>query len=210
MGGIRRAVHEWWKAERLDDRPVAERKRLALRLFEEPLGDDKLAGVLALREMLVGHLGRRDVPALGRLFAEGHVADWNTCDWLCVKVLGPMIETGGRPVARAFAAWGRAEGLWQRRASCVAFVNLARRGEANFPGFTPLLLRSCERLVRSPERFAQTGVGWTLRELSRIDRDGVAAFLRRHASRMSLEAVRSAVATMPRALASELLALRRP
>jgi 3-methyladenine DNA glycosylase AlkD len=88
--------------------------------------------------------------------------------------------------------------LWQRRAANVAFVNLAKRGEANFEGFTTLMLDTCAVTLRSEERFAQTGVGWLLRELAAADRDRVLAFTEAHLGEMSREAVRYVVERMPK------------
>jgi 3-methyladenine DNA glycosylase AlkD len=94
-----------------------------------------------------------------------------------VRVLGPLAEQQGAECAHAIAAWRSSEPLWQRRAAAVGFVNLAKRGEANFPGFNEMLLAVCAPLVASPERFAQTGAGWVLRELSLADQGRVVSFV---------------------------------
>src|SRR3712207_8372132 len=60
--------------------------------------EDKLAGVLFLQEILLpaGALDwRSDLPRIARLFDEGYIRDWSTCDWFCVKVLGPLVEQQG-------------------------------------------------------------------------------------------------------------------
>ena len=79
----------------------------------------------------------------------------------------------------------------------VAFVNLARHGDANFPGFSDMLLETCAATVRSPERFAQTGAGWVLRELSHAEPVRVAAFVEQHISALSAEGLSYAVARLP-------------
>jgi 3-methyladenine DNA glycosylase AlkD len=116
-----------------------------------------------------------------------------------VKVLGPLVQRDlpERATADAIAAWRDAGTVWQRRAANVAFVNLARRGEANFPGFTALMRETCAVTVRSEARFAQTGVGWLLRELAESDRAAVLAFTRDHLGLMSREAVRYVTERMP-------------
>jgi 3-methyladenine DNA glycosylase AlkD len=119
------------------------------------------------------------VPALAGPFDRGHVDDWSTCDWYCVKVLGRFVERGEdrRERAEAIAAWRVAPTLWQRRAAVVSFVNLAPRGERFFEGFPDLLLAVCLANVADPARFSQTSAGWLLRELSRAEPDRVQAFL---------------------------------
>jgi len=67
-------------------------------------------------------------------------------------------------------------------------------------------LRNADALVRDPERFAQTGVGWVLRELSLADRKIVAAFAEEHAGRLSAEGVKYIVEKMPAGEKKRLLA----
>ena len=42
--------------------------------------------------------------------------------------------------AQAIGDWRTATTLWQRRASAVAFVNLAKKGDEAFAGFTGLVI----------------------------------------------------------------------
>ncbi len=208
MAGIRAAVHEWFTAQRLDRLAADAQRSVAYDLIGEPIAEDKLAGILLLQEILApAGLVRcdADLADLGRLFDEGAIADWNTCDWLCVRVLGPLAADVGEECARVIAGWSDAANLWRARAAGVAFVNMAPDGDANFAGFTEMLLDVCAHNVRRSERFAQTGVGWVLRELSVAAPGDVAGFVRTHAADMSRQAVRSAVRKLPEATAAELL-----
>lgn len=58
--------------------------------------------------------------------------------------------------------WAKNENLWMRRASCVAFVNLARK--ANNELLT-LLFEICDLNIKHQERFNQLGCGWLLRNM---------------------------------------------
>jgi 3-methyladenine DNA glycosylase AlkD len=178
MGGIREVVTQWAAG-----RDRAEIRATALELMRQRYSEDKIAGVLIFAEILPAT--RRDLPDLARLFAENAINDWSTCDWLCVKVLGPLIEREGLPAARAIVKWKSSKQLWQRRAAAVAFVNLAKRG-----AYADQILEACEALVTSEERFAQTGVGWVLRELKAAEPERVAAFVEKHRAGMSKEALR--------------------
>ncbi len=193
MGAIRRALHAWIAAEGVGTALyLAEQKTLALELLRQVHAEEKLAGILYLQEILLpaGAIDwESDLPALAALFQEGYIADWNTCDWLCVKVLGPLVQQQGELAARGIAAWRDAPNLWHRRAAGVAFVNLAPAGDANFVGFTDMLLEVCAATVRHPERFSQTGTGWVLRELSIAEPARVAAFIREHRPLLSHEAM---------------------
>ena len=196
MPVIRRVVTRWAVDHGLVHRPDTELLALTDTLLRQPDTEDKLAAMLLINEVLLpaGRLGWESaMPAWAAAFAEGAVADWNACDWFAVKVLGPMIERDGEPCARAVAGWIDADGLWQRRASAVAFVKLVA-GEEVFAGQTELVLANCARLVESPERFAQTAAGWVLRELSRAQPERVEAFLDDHGPRLSREALKKATA----------------
>jgi 3-methyladenine DNA glycosylase AlkD len=208
MGRVRSCVHAWWDDHGLAAHPPAVGKRIALALLEQTMTEDKLAGILLLQELLAEELHANDLPAFALLFERGHLADWNVVDWFSVKVLVPLLEQPGARthVARAIAAWRDADTTWQRRAACVAFTQLAARGDAAMPGVTDLILEICATVVWSPERFDQTAVGWLLRELSRAEPERVAAFFRRHARFMTKECARYAVAKFPTARRTELLA----
>ena len=196
MPAIRRELRAWHAEHRLGECPPEEGKALAFALMEQPLSEDKLAGILLLRELLFEHVGRGDLPRLARLFAEGHVADWSVCDWLGVKLLAGLVRRDGAPLARSLADWRRAGPLWQRRAAAVSLAPLAPAGNANFPGFTALALEVCEANVRDPARFSQTGVGWLLRELSKAEPAAVRAFVADHEGDLSREARRMALAKL--------------
>jgi 3-methyladenine DNA glycosylase AlkD len=208
MGDVRAAVHAWFETERVSE-SLSRREQvdLALSLFLLSYAEDKIAGILYLQEILLpaGAIDWRvDLPRFAQLFDEGWIADWNTCDWFCVKVLGPLAQREGEACARAIAAWRSAENLWRHRASAVAFVNLAKKGESNFSGFTEMLLESCATLVQRTERFAQTGAGWVLRELSAADRGAVVDFVRAYREEFSKEAFDRAVGRLPDEIKAQL------
>jgi 3-methyladenine DNA glycosylase AlkD len=214
MGDIRAAVHTWFEEEQLGKLlSVEQQKDLALTLLEEDHAEDKLAGVLFLQEILLpeGALDwRSDLPRFARLFDEGYIRDWSICDWFCVKVLGPLVEQQGEPCARAISEWRGAQSVWQRRASVVAFANLARKGDQTFAGFTEMMLNDCSRLLGSQERFAQTGVGWVLRELSRSDQGRVIGFVEANLDRFSREALKNAIKYLPPEVKERLLRAHLP
>jgi 3-methyladenine DNA glycosylase AlkD len=60
-----------------------------------------------------------------------------------------------------------------------------------------MLLDICAVTVQDPERFAQTGTGWVLRELSIAEPVRVADFVDRHLQSFSTEALKQAIAKLP-------------
>ena len=85
--------------------------------------------------------------------------------------------------------------LWQRRAGLVSFVRLAPVADRQFAGFVPLVLEACAANLVSDDRFAHTGPGWVLRELSVAAPDAVAGFVDDHPE-LSAEARRMATARL--------------
>lgn len=212
MAGIRKVTHAWWKAEGCQDLPPPERLALSLSLIRCRHGEDKQAGILVMDEILGAELQPEALPALADLFDQGHVADWSTCDWLCLKVLGKLAaralpDTGP---ALTLAGWATAPGLWRRRAANVSFIRLAAGGEATFPGFTALMLDTCRQTLRHRERFAQTGAGWLLRELAKADLNAVVGFLRESSQAMSREGLRYATEGMPPAVRAAVMEAAAP
>lgn len=196
MAGIRKSVHAWEQHRGPEPQLLND---VALALLRRPMAEDKLAGILILQELLVPAevIDWRDqLSGLRGTFDDSHIWDWNTCNWLCVRVLGPMADRHGEPCARAVAAWTDAPGMWRRRAGVVAFVNLAARGDDFFGGFVDLLLEACRSNAADPARFSQTSVGWLLRELSDAEPDRVFDFLTGEREVLSKEAMRMAAARL--------------
>jgi len=197
MADIRRTVNALVDDLSIDTASIDTR----LDLYEECASceytEDKLAGFLLLAEHSITELRNGDVERLGQPLASGNVADWNSCDWLCVKVIGPFIDSGGQGEedfkirAERVAEWRSADTLWQRRAAAVSFVYLAGRDPEPYTGFRSLLLDICEKNASDSARFSQTSVGWLLRELSVVDPGRVKQFLCDH-SELSEEARRNA------------------
>jgi 3-methyladenine DNA glycosylase AlkD len=119
-------------------------------------------------------------------------------------VLGPLVEQQGEACARAISEWREANSVWQRRASVVAFADLASKGDRNFPGFTEMVLNNCAHLLGSQERFVQTGVGWVLRELSGSDEGRVIGFVEANVDRFSREGLKNATRYLPPEVAERL------
>lgn len=159
--------------------------------------EEKLGGFLLLAEHCLPELRDDDVEQLGRPLASGDVADWNSCDWLCVKVIGPFISAGSdvgqfQKRAEKVAEWRFADALWHRRAAAVSFVYLASKNPEPYQGFRDMLITICEANVKDSARFSQTSVGWMLRELSVVEPERVKEFVASHKDVMSEEAQKSA------------------
>ena len=146
----------------------------------------------------IKHLDKDNVEEIGLLIEE-HCNDWATCDGLAGKVLGRMIKNNSE-TAHLLKHWKTSKNNWKQRASCVAFVNVARFGK-----FNKLIINICTNCVKNPERFVQLGVGWVLRELSLADLNLVIKFIKKNYNHISREGLRYSIEKMNPELRKELL-----
>ena len=190
MAATRSVLHQWHEEFVADNLDVDQQFELALALFHERHTEEKLAGTLLLQEILLpaGVINcERDVDRFADLFASDSIYDWNVCDWFCVKMLGPLIQTQGEPCATCISEWRSVENLWQARASLVAFVPVAK--DSTYYG---LVKESCQVLIRREERFAKTAVGWILRDISKYDESFIREVIEENIADFSTESLRNA------------------
>ena len=184
MAEVRSVARTWFRE--LDAHDAVG---LCLDLGRHPISEMKLAGIAVMERDLVP-AGVMTVSDLGRIqgaLHRGGYNDWNTCDWLCVKVIGRLVDGANRAAHTAVLSWASSDVLWERRAGLVGFVNLLPKAEPS-RGFDLAFLSAASTVVEDERRFAQTAAGWTLRELSRREPELVRTFLSNHSARMSNEA----------------------
>lgn len=185
----RELLAEWRKSNGIDKWSLEEQLELALAFFNEPIAEDKLAGILFIQNFLYNKLPWETL--LGRyeeIYEKKLIFDWNICDWFCVRVLGVIIKENGEQCAKAIASWKDAEYLWQARSSVVPFVNLA--SDSNY---YPYIQEACAVLIDREERFAKTAVGWVLRDISKHDKKFVISFVEDNLKSFSRESLGNAL-----------------
>eukprot|EP01129_Flabellula_baltica_P013036 TRINITY_DN5989_c0_g1_i1.p1 TRINITY_DN5989_c0_g1~~TRINITY_DN5989_c0_g1_i1.p1 ORF type:complete len:227 (+),score=41.54 TRINITY_DN5989_c0_g1_i1:22-681(+) len=104
-----------------------------------------------------------------------HVNNWATSDNLSSKVLCEMIKRD-RDLADRIAEWKDHDNIWVKRAACVSFVKIVRRGEC-----VDVVFDIANTCVHHPERFVQLGNGWMLREVTNTgeeNRDRLIQFIK--------------------------------
>jgi 3-methyladenine DNA glycosylase AlkD len=122
-----------------------------------------------------------------------HVYDWGTADSLSSKVFRHLIESGNERAIRRLVSWRNDSSLWMQRMAAVSFVWLARHGRV-----TAEVLSICASTIKNPERFAQLGTGWVLRELWLAEPQRVENFIRENYPSFSREGLRYAIEKMPK------------
>jgi 3-methyladenine DNA glycosylase AlkD len=115
------------------------------------------------------------------------ITDWNVCDWHCVRVLSPLLDRYPDECVSKFTQWSESGNLWKARASLVPLAQC--KTIANHRNTIDVL---SQKLIRRPERFCKTAVGWVMREYSKTDRDFVRDFLNTHKEWVTTEVIRNA------------------
>ena len=121
-------------------------------------------------------------------FDDRYIHDWNTTDWLCVKILAPLVDSGDPEVIWKLKRWNRDPYLWKARASLVPFARAKTIAD-----HARVIDRLADTMIRREERFAKTAVGWVLREYSKHDVEFVMDFLSRHVKHTTTEVKRNAL-----------------
>ena len=113
------------------------------------------------------------------------LTNWANTDSLASHLIARALA--GRPsMAGRLLEWTRSPSRWRRRAAVVSFVPLAREGR-----FLTDALAVAERLMTDQDEMVQQGIGWLLREASRLQAERVVEFLqpwKEKASRLLLRA----------------------
>jgi 3-methyladenine DNA glycosylase AlkD len=108
-----------------------------------------------------------------------HCTDWASTDSLCGEVIGPLLVSHRKLVAE-LRAWRTSRHLYVRRASAVALIPLARKGEALADAYAAALALGAE-----DHHLLQKAAGWLLREAGKTDMPRLDRFLLEHGKGLS-------------------------
>ena len=196
MAGVRATVTHFWR-EGLADVNSEQQRRIFSAWAAQPYTEERLAAVLLLAERLADELANDDLAMLAQPLSSGIFADWNIVDWYSTKALSKFVAGGDRKRRSSdVLAWANSDQLWQRRAAVVSFVPHAQQPRDFLPDLPERLLPACDGNIQaSTGRFAHTGVGWLLREMSIAEPDLVTEYVASH-SELSAEARRIATAKL--------------
>lgn len=171
----------------MSEHPLETEEQVAVgqRMAQSNFAEDKFAAFLLWAQALKdGFPTSAILDEAERMFDGGHVYDWSTSDWLCVRVVGACLRLGNARDAKRVEGWWHSQDLWQRRSSIVGFLKVVKE-----PRHHPPVRRLVKRLVTEEARFIQTGVGWVLAELSRSHPELSAELFEAHFEHFSREVI---------------------
>ena len=186
---IRKLLIEKNSSEGLDQLPMNQQVSLVNGLMRSELAEHKLAAILYIQLFWLGNQSNSFLLNLiSDWFDDRYIHDWNSTDWLSVKVLTALVDSGDEKVIWTLKRWNRDPYLWKARASLVPFARAK-----SIAAHSKSIERFSDILIRREERFAKTAVGWVMREYSKLDEDFVLAFLSKHVKHTTWEIKRNAL-----------------
>ena len=186
---IRKLLFEKNSSEGLDQLPMNQQVSLVNSLMRSELAEHKLAAILFMQLFWLGRQKNSFLLSLiSDWFTDRYIHDWNTTDWLSVKVLTPLIDSGDEKVIWTLKRWNQDPYLWKARASLVPFALSKHIGD-----HSKTIVRFSDILIRREERFAKTAVGWVMREYSKLDEEFVLDFLSKHVKHTTWDVKRNAL-----------------
>ena len=164
--------------------------------------------LFAALEHLAPIVRKRVPPALWptvRHWSE-RVDNWCHSDALS-GIYSRVLEAHFEAVYPQLQAWNAAPSEWLRRLSLTSLIHYSGKNAVFLPPEQMLpLVANC---VADHRKCVELAVSWVLRELGHVHPDEVAAFLERHAARMSSRAYTRAVERRAPAERAQLLAMRK-
>jgi len=158
-------------------------------LMRGGFAEQKLAAILYVQLFWLDRMkGSFLMNLVSDWFEDRHIYDWNTCDWLCVRILTPLVDSGDPQVIWKLKQWNRDPYLWKARASLVSFARAKYITQ-----YSKEIGQFSDILIRRDERFAKSAVGWVLREYSKHDMEFVLDFLGKHVKHTTSEVKRNAL-----------------
>jgi len=172
---IREIVSNAEKELLLTQKTISFQVQVLNELMEQEYTESKLASIIYL-QLYWNNAGSVVIMELiSDWFENRWISDWNVCDWLCVRLISPLIDKDAEKTIEELTIWNKDQYLWKARASLVPFAECKSIGL-----HSKTILRFSELLIKREERFCKTAVGWAMRQYSKTDREFVSDFLDKH------------------------------
>jgi 3-methyladenine DNA glycosylase AlkD len=164
--GKKQIISRHRPAVRALDTPA--RLELAERLISSGYGEQQSVG-LAILEPLADHFSPEHLGDLDRLLR--HLRGWSKVDEFSGSLVRDVLFNHPDELLTYVRQWNAAEDRWLKRLSVVLFT----RKVAASGRFTDVALELCDNLAHDEEDLVRKGVGWSLKDLMKLDRERVLA-----------------------------------
>ena len=169
---IRDIVVEKSKSHDLVNLPIVQQQEFLNELMSSEYTEEKLAAIIYLQLNLKQFEISILLDQIEIWLDKEWIFDWNVCDWMCVRLLSPALDSFPDEVAHRLNDWSKAEYLWKARSSLVPFAQAK-----SLTDHLQLVEKISIALINRQERFSKTAVGWVLREIYKFNPRFVDEFL---------------------------------
>ena len=197
-------------------------ERLSLETFiKEPLSPQdewkiwhqvwKLSDIFEIKSIALGWMGskkrknqrQKNIKDLIKMAID--IDNWALSDGLS-SLLAELLEENQKMLS-LYKKWNRSKNPWLRRQSIVGIYCYARSRQK--PLAASIALEMIEPLLEDPHFYVQRGVGWTLREVDRVDSKLQRRFVKKNLHRIGPTAWFATSELYPVKLRKELVELRK-
>lgn len=184
---IRDIVQQITKDYKLIELDITEQIDLLNDLMSSEYTEDKLSAIIYIQLNWHKIHEHEKIRLISDWFDKELITDWNVCDWLCVRLLTPMIDNRTQDTLQELKNWNKNQNQWKARASLVPFAQCKTLDKHK-----NLIEEFSIELIKRKERFCKTAVGWVLREYSKIDPGFVKRFLHEYEIWTTKEVIKNA------------------
>lgn len=184
---IRSIVQYVYKQNKLSALSLNNQKQFLDELMKQGYTEDKLAAIIYIQLYLKDAGVKFQLSMISTWFDKEWIYDWNVCDWLCVRLLSPLVDKYPKQTTAELKKWNKDKFLWKARASLVPFAQCKTLKE-----HAEIVDKFSTVLIKRKERFCKTAVGWVLREISKSDKNYVKKFLEVHRQFITPEVIKNA------------------
>lgn len=156
-------------------------------LMKQEITEFKLAAIVFAQLNADKYNPKKLLQLISDWFDNGWITDWNVCDWLCVRLLTPLVNNHARLTVAELQKWNSNSNLWKARASLVPFAQCK-----TISVHRKIINTFSIVLIKREERFAKTAVGWVMRQFSKVDKNYVLQFLEQYKHHTTAELVKNA------------------
>lgn len=169
---LREIIRNFNTQFRFSQKSMAEQKDILNALMSGEFTEYKLSAILYIQLFWNDKNPAEILGIVSGWFDNHWIYDWNVCDWLCVRILTPIVDKHPAVAVKEFLIWNNDAYLWKARASLVPFAECKTINEHK-----EIIYKFSEILIKSEHRFCKTSVGWVLRQISKNDKKYVTDFL---------------------------------
>lgn len=169
---IRLIIQRVYKQNDLKALSLVEHKTILDQLMKQDFAEEKLAAILYAQIFLKDTDPKFQLSMISNWFDKKWIYDWNVCDWMCVRLLSPLVDNYFKHTIAELKKWNKDNYLWKARASLVPFAQCRSLND-----HLSIVEKFCSVLIVREERFCKTAVGWVLREISKFNKKFVVDFL---------------------------------